>query len=174
MDRMSNRIEALRKRALRHAERVARWQTEVAAIEARNGELPKRDLTELQLLKQQIDAARTEREAAKATLIVTRTTEQAKKDQLQIDLAAATTAAERQRIRAEIDACNAKLGQVRIDLDRADQTLEGLRQTRIEILLQERHTKGELLEADLPKITIRKARQARDCDEKRAWLAKHS
>jgi cysteinyl-tRNA synthetase len=148
------------------------YEEEVAAVESRKGELPKRDLTELRLLHEQIGAARTERETTKETLVATRTTEQVTKDTLQAQLAAATKAAERQTIRAQIDTCNAKLEQARLGLELADQMLESLQQAREEILFQERLAKDELLAEDAAKVQARKDRQAAECDDIRAWLAK--
>ncbi len=159
-------------RQQRRVELAAKYEAELAEVEARKGELPRRDLSELQLLKQQIDAARTEKQAAKETLVATRIAEQAKKDQLQLDLAAATKAADRQAIRTQIDACNAKLDQARLELTMADAVLQSLITAKEDALLEERLTKGELLPGDDAKIADRKEQQAKECEEKRAWLAR--
>jgi hypothetical protein len=145
----------------------------VAAVEARKGELPQRDLLELRELKAQIDAARAEKQTAKETLIATRDTEQVAKATLQAQLDAATTKAEKDPIRVQIDECNAKLEAARLDLEEADATLDQLRQARDEILFQERLSKDELLETDAPEVKRRKDAQEADCEHKRKWLAKH-
>lgn len=145
------------------------YDTEIAEVESRKGELPKRDLTELRLLREQIDAARTERTTAKETLVATRTEQLDLKATLQAQLDAAVGKSAKDPIRLQIDECNAKLEQARLDLDAADGALESLRLQRDELLLDERITKDETTVDDEPKITARKEQQAKDLADKKAW-----
>lgn len=157
----------------RLVERCERWQREIQAVEARKGELPKRELTELQNIKRQIDTARTERQTIKTTLDATRTEKTALRATLQAQLDAATGAEARRPIREQLDAVNAELQALRNQLDESDATLEALRLERAEILLQERIAKGETTPDDEPEIERRKELQASDTDYRRAYITRY-
>jgi hypothetical protein len=170
--------------ARRLRERTEQYTGEIAEIESRKGELPKRDLTELRQLREQIEQAVTERATAKETLVATRTTEQAKRAELQTQLDAAQGKVAKDAVRLQIDECAAKLEQARLDLDTADQELEKLRQklednryeTRLakgelpsEAQIKERKDKDKLTDADKAYLA-RVERQELDADELRQHL----
>lgn len=160
--------------AHRRAERIAQYNAENAEVAARNGELPKKSREAIDALKSQIEDARIDRQAAKETITITKANVIALRDSLQIQLAAATTAPQRQVIRAQIDAAKVTLDAAQADLDMTNQTLQALLDAKAETLFQERLTKGELTADDLPRIEREKEQQARDKDDKQAWLAKHN
>jgi hypothetical protein len=159
-------------KAEKQAEIAEQFRAEVAAVEARKGELPTKPLDEIDELKKQIEQARIDRQAAKETLVALRDTEQAKRAQLLLDLDAAVGKAAKDPIRLAIDECVEKLAQARADLDAADVTLESLRLARDEALFEERLAKQELLAEDAARVAARKERQATEVAERKAWLAK--
>jgi hypothetical protein len=132
-----------------------RFADAIAEHQQRGGELPKRDLNELQLLKIEIERARTERQAAKLLLETTITAKNNAKTELQAQHDVATGEA-RKAIKSELDKINEDLKNIREQLAVANDALQVLVDDRKEILLQERMAKNETTADDLIEITNRK------------------
>jgi hypothetical protein len=158
--------------ARRQLERIAEYQAEDAAIEARNGELPTLTQDRINAIKSQIEAARVERQTAKDSLAAARAAAIVVRDQLAADLLAATTAPQRQAIRVQIDANKVVLDKAVADLDFANGTLASLIEQKNEALFQERLAKQALTADDLPRVARDKEQQQRDREDKRTWLAR--
>lgn len=162
------------RKAARWAGLQAKFEAEVAAVESRNGELPRKPQPEIDAIKQQIETARIEKQAAKDSLTTLKADKQALKVTLQAQLDAAVGAAAKAPIRLAIDDCTAAIAQANTDLDAAAAALESLRLAKEEALFEERLAKDALLVGDAAKVAERKANQAREVNDRKAWLTKRS